>query len=67
MHARAGPGVPAPYGPWWQSLVAGAFGWRAWGAFLPLPDRIADNETYLHTARTLAADMAGAIRNPKKP
>jgi len=37
------------------------------GGVLPLPDRIADNETYMHTARTLAADMAGAIRNPKKP
>jgi len=36
------------------------------GQFLPLLDRIAINETYMHTARTLAADLAGAIRNPKK-
>jgi hypothetical protein len=34
--------------------------------FLPLLDRIATNEKYMHTARTLAADMAAAIRNPKK-
>ena len=34
--------------------------------FLPMLDRIANNETYMHTARTLAADMAGAIRSPKK-
>jgi len=34
--------------------------------FLPMLDRIANNETYMHEARTLAADMAGAIRNPKK-
>ncbi|MGB7762913.1 MAG: hypothetical protein WBL61_23970 [Bryobacteraceae bacterium] len=34
--------------------------------FLPLLDRIANNETYMHAARTLAADMAGAIRSPKK-
>jgi hypothetical protein len=36
------------------------------GQFLPLLERIANNETYMHTARTLAADLAGAIRNPKK-
>ncbi|MGB9456178.1 MAG: hypothetical protein WCB12_09055 [Bryobacteraceae bacterium] len=34
--------------------------------FLPLLDRIAGNETYMHTARSLAADLAAAIRNPKK-
>ena len=34
--------------------------------FLPMLDRIANNETYMHTARTLAADLAGAIRSPKK-
>jgi hypothetical protein len=34
--------------------------------FLPMLDRIANNETYMHTARMLAADMAGAIRSPKK-
>ncbi len=34
--------------------------------FLPLLDRIADNEMYMHEARTLAADLAAAIRNPKK-
>jgi len=34
--------------------------------FLPLLDRIATNEKYMHTARALAADMAAAIRNPKK-
>jgi len=38
----------------------------AGGQFLPLLDRIAGNETYMHTARTLAADLAEAIRNPKK-
>lgn len=34
--------------------------------FLPMLDRIANNETYMHTARMLAADLAGAIRSPKK-
>jgi len=34
--------------------------------FLPLLDRVANNETYMHTARALAADLAGTIRNPKK-
>lgn len=33
--------------------------------FLPLLDRIANNETYMHTARTRAAEIAAAIRNPK--
>jgi len=36
------------------------------GQFLPLLDRIANNETYMHTARARAADLAGAIRSPKK-
>jgi len=34
--------------------------------FLPMLDRIANSETYMHTARALAADLAGAIRNPQK-
>lgn len=32
--------------------------------FLPLLDRVAKNETYMHTARARAAEMAEAIRNP---
>jgi hypothetical protein len=40
-------------------LVAGA-------QFLPMLDRITNNETYMHAARTLAAELAAAIRNPKK-
>lgn len=34
--------------------------------FLPMLDRIAANETYMHTARARAAEIAEAIRNPKK-
>jgi len=34
--------------------------------FLPLLDRIAANETYMHTARARAAEIAEAIRGPKK-
>jgi len=34
--------------------------------FLPMLDRIANSETYMHAARTLAADLAGEIRGPKK-
>jgi hypothetical protein len=30
--------------------------------FLPILDRVAKNETYMHTARALAAEMAEAIR-----
>jgi len=33
--------------------------------FLPLLDRIAKNESYMHTAQARAADIAAAIRNPK--
>jgi hypothetical protein len=33
--------------------------------FLPLLDRVANNESYMHTARTRAAEVATAIRNPK--
>jgi hypothetical protein len=33
--------------------------------FLPLLDRISNNETYMHTARTRAAEIASLIRNPK--
>jgi hypothetical protein len=36
------------------------------GQFLPLLDRIAANENFMHTARALAADMADAIRKPRK-
>ncbi len=35
------------------------------GQFLPLLDRISKNETYMHTARTRADEIAAAIRNPK--
>jgi hypothetical protein len=35
--------------------------------FLPILDRIAKNESYMHTARERAAAMAEAIRNPRKP
>ena len=34
--------------------------------FLPLLDRIAKNETYMHTARARAAEIAETIRAPKK-
>jgi len=33
--------------------------------FLPMLDRIAKNETYMHASRVSAADLAAAIRNPK--
>jgi hypothetical protein len=33
--------------------------------FLPMLDRIAKNETYMHTARERAADLADFIRKPK--
>jgi hypothetical protein len=33
--------------------------------YLPMLDRIAKNETYMHTARARAAEIAEAIRNPK--
>jgi hypothetical protein len=51
------------------NALAGAFDDHrvaAAGQFLPLLDRIANSETYMHTARALAADMAQGIRNPKK-
>ena len=34
--------------------------------FLPMLDRVAKNETYMHTARERAAEIAAAIRAPKK-
>jgi hypothetical protein len=51
-----------------ETLDAAMEGHRVVGAgqFLPMLDRITNNETYMHAARTLAADLAGAIRNPKK-
>jgi hypothetical protein len=33
--------------------------------YLPVLDRIARNESYMHTARARAAEIAEAIRNPK--
>ena len=33
--------------------------------YLPMLDRIARNESYMHTARERAAEIAEAIRNPK--
>jgi len=33
--------------------------------YLPMLDRIAKNESYMHTARARAAEIAEAIRNPK--
>ena len=33
--------------------------------FLPMLDRIVKNESYMHTARARAAEIAEAIRNPK--
>ena len=33
--------------------------------YLPMLDRIANNENYMHTARARAAEIAEAIRNPK--
>jgi len=33
--------------------------------YLPMLDRIAKNENYMHTARARAAEIAEAIRNPK--
>jgi len=34
--------------------------------FLPMLDRIAKNETYMHQSRARAAELAEAIRNPAK-
>jgi len=33
--------------------------------YLPMLDRIANNEGYMHTARARAAEIAEAIRHPK--
>jgi len=33
--------------------------------FLPLLDRVANNQSYMHTAQTRASEIAAAIRNPK--
>jgi hypothetical protein len=33
--------------------------------YLPMLDRIANNESYMHTARAKAAEIAETIRNPK--
>jgi len=33
--------------------------------FLPLLDRVAKNETFMHMARARAAELAEYIRNPK--
>jgi hypothetical protein len=33
--------------------------------YLPILDRIAKNESYMHAARERAAEIAEAIRNPK--
>jgi hypothetical protein len=33
--------------------------------FLPVLDRVANNETYMHTARAVAAEIAEAIRRPQ--
>jgi hypothetical protein len=33
--------------------------------FLPMLDRIANNETYMHSARVSASELAAAIRGPK--
>jgi hypothetical protein len=35
--------------------------------YLPMLDRIANNESYMHTARTKAAEMAESIRAAAKP
>ena len=35
--------------------------------FLPLLDRVAKNESYLHMARERAASLADYIRNPRPP
>jgi hypothetical protein len=51
-----------------ETLEAAMEDHRVVGAaqFLPILDRVANNETYMHAARTMAADLAGAIRTPKK-
>jgi hypothetical protein len=35
--------------------------------FLPMLDRIAKNETYMHQSRARAAEMAEAVRNINNP
>jgi hypothetical protein len=35
--------------------------------YLPMLDRIANNESYMHTARAKAAEMAETIRKPSQP
>jgi len=35
--------------------------------FLPMLDRVANNENYMHTARATAAELAESIRNSSKP
>jgi hypothetical protein len=34
--------------------------------FLPMLDRVAKNETYMHQSRAKAAEVAEFIRRPKK-
>jgi hypothetical protein len=49
-----------------MNLLASAYERRrlvAVDQFLPILDRVAKNETYMHTARALAAEMAEAIRH----
>jgi hypothetical protein len=50
------------------NLVASAYERKrlvAVDQFLPILDRVANNETYMHTARALAAEIAEAIRRPQ--
>jgi hypothetical protein len=50
------------------NLLASAYERRrlvALDQFLPILDRVAKNETYMHTARALAAEIAEAIRKPQ--
>ena len=42
-----------------------ASGWSALEQYLPMLDRIAKNESYMHTARAKAAEMAESIRATK--
>ena len=35
--------------------------------YLPMLDRVAKNDSYLHMARERAASLADFIRNPQKP
>jgi hypothetical protein len=56
-------GVPQALGLLWSAMDHNRL--VAKEQFLPMLDRIANNETYMHASRVSAAELAAAIRKPK--